>query len=90
MKRKGLPIRIWLPLAVTAATSLALASGASAMRNAADAGGATVTPHVSVGTSGGFDWGNVAIGAIVAVAVALLGFTLAYLARSRSRLAASH
>jgi hypothetical protein len=85
MKRNRLKIRIWLTLALTA-TSLALASSASAF-NAAETGGPSVTPPTPVVTNpSGFNWADAAI----ALTVALAALGLTYLARNRSRLAASH
>ena len=90
MKRNRLKIRIWLTMAL-AATSLALASSASAMLPAADLGGSAVTPPAPVVASpSGFSWADAAIGAAVALAVALAAIAVAYLARNRSRLVASH
>lgn len=91
MTRSTLRIRIWLTLVVTAAASLVLASSASAMLNAGDAAGPAVTPQVPVvANPSGFDWTAAAIGAAVAIAVALAAIGVAYVARNRSRLAASH
>ena len=90
MKRNRLKtkIRIWLTLAVAAA-SLALASSASAMKMIDI--GPSVTPQTAVVvTSDGFNWADAAIGAAVALAVALAAIGVAYVARNRSRLAASH
>ena len=90
MKRNRLKIRFWLTMAFAAA-SLVLASSASAMFPAADAAGPSVTPQVPVvANPSSFAWGDAAIGAAVALAVALIAIGLAYVARNRSRFAPSH
>ena len=89
MQRKTFKIRIWTTLAVATA-SLAVASSASAF-NAGDASSATAAPQTLViSTSNGFSWVDAAIGAAVALAVGLAVIGLAYVARTRSRLATSH
>ena len=90
MKCNRLKIRFWLTMAF-AATSLALASSASAMFPAADLAGPRVAPQVPVvATPSGFAWADAAIGAAVALAVVLIALGLAYIARNRSHLETSH
>jgi hypothetical protein len=91
MAQATFKIKIWFALAITT-VSLVLASSASAMHNAADAGGAIApAPTVPVvDTSGGFDWVAALIGAAVAAAVILATIAVARLAHGRGRLAASH
>ena len=90
MTRTTHKIRIWLTLAVGAA-SLALASSAQAMFPADVAAGPALTPQAPVVSSpSGFNWSDAVLGAAVAIAVALLAISVAYVARNRSRLAPSH
>lgn len=90
MQRTTFKIRIWTTLAVAAA-SLAVASSASASLYTGDVGGSSVTPQTPVVTKpDGFNWADAAIGAAIALAAMLAAIGLAYLARNRSRLAASH
>ena len=89
MKRNHLEIRVrfWLTLAVAIA-SLGFTSSAFAMRNASDAAGASVTPQAPVvAAPDGFSWADAAVGAGAALGVALCCIAIAYLARSRTRLA---
>ena len=88
MKRNHLEIRVrfWLTLAVAIA-SLGFTSSAFAM-NASDAAGPSATPQAPVvATPDGFNWSDAAVGAGAALGVALCCIALAYLARSRTRLA---
>ena len=89
MRRTHLKIRIWLALAVAIA-SLGFTSSAFAMKNAGDAAGpsATQQPLVVPSSSNGFNWGDALVGAGVALAAALGGIGIAYVARSRTRLLA--
>lgn len=81
--RRHFRIKLWLALAVAVA-SLGLASSAQAMRVNEGGGAANVKAPVVV-TTGGFDWGDAAIGAGVALAAALTGAGLVQLARNRNR-----
>ena len=89
MRHNHLKIRVWLALAVAIA-SLGFASSASA-RLVLDDGSSlpTVTPPapVVVTTTDGFSWGDALVGAGVALAAALGGIGIAYVARNRTRLA---
>ncbi len=90
MKRHRLTIRMWLTMAVTAA-SLVPASTAAAMLNANDGAGPIVAPQAPVtATPQGFDWTNLAIAVAVVVVVAIAAYVVAHVARNRSRLAPSH
>jgi hypothetical protein len=92
MAQATFKIKIWFALAITT-VSLVLASSASAMHNAADAGGAIApAPTVPVvdTSGGGFDWVAALIGAAVAAAAILVTIAVARLAHGRGRLAASH
>ncbi len=73
-----------------AATSLMLASSAGARLYTGDLAD-TATPQVPVvANPSGFGWADAAIGAAVALAVALTALGLAYVARNRSHLETSH
>ena len=90
MKRNRLKIRFWLTMAF-AATSLAIASSASARLYTGDVGDTvTSSPAPVVADPSGFAWADAAIGAAVTLAVALIAIGLAYVARNRSRFAPSH
>ena len=90
MKRNRLKIRIWLTIAVAAA-SLVLASSAGARLYTGDVGDTVASsPAPVVADPSGFAWADAAIGAAVALAVALTALGLAYVARNRSHLETSH
>ena len=85
-------IKIWLALSIGTA-ALVLASSASAMHNAADAGGALMpvsTAAPVADTTGGFDWAAGLIGAAVAAAVLVAAIAVVRLSRTRGPLAESH
>lgn len=88
MRHNHLKIRIWLALAVAVA-SLGFASSASARLYVDDRSDPSVAPQVptAVATGDGFNWGDAAVGAGVALGVALGGLGVAYVARHRTRLA---
>ena len=75
-----------------ATISLALASAASAVNmNAADGGTAVAHPApVPVANPGGFNWGNLTIGVLVALGAALFVVAAVSVVRRSGRLAASH
>jgi hypothetical protein len=90
MQRDVLMIKVWLTMAITMG-SLALSDQALAMRNANDDGGAIVTPQAPlVASSDGFNWADAAVGAAIALAVALAAIAVVRIARHRNRLAPSH
>ena len=74
MRRRHLRIRRWLAIAAAVAT-LSIAASASAMPGGDGGGGQTVYPQQPVAapsdTSGGFSWSDAAIGAGVALGVAI-------------------
>jgi len=86
MARKNFKIRIWIAL-VVAIASLGLTSSAFAMRPASDDAGAGVAspPTIVVPATNGFNWGDALVGAGVALAAALGGIGITYVARSRTR-----
>ena len=79
--------------ALTTVVSLAVVSGAAAMRPARDpfnlGGGAEPTPVVA-SSSSGFNWDIVAIAAPMIVAAVIVAYAVARVARSRGSLATSH
>ncbi len=90
MKGTTFRIKVWFTFAIATA-SLVLASSASAKMYAGDAGGSAVTLLVPVAsTPSGFNWTDATVGAAVALATVLAALAVAYLARNRNRLAASH
>ena len=89
MGRKHFRIRRWLALAAALVT-LSLASSASAMVAADGGGGAAAypqSPTVTTPTSGGFNWGDAAVGAGIALGVAFSGAGVLRITGSRRRLA---
>ena len=88
MRRRQLRIRRWFTLAF-ALVALSLASSASAMVAVGDGGGGGYSqePVAASPSSGGFDWSDAAIGAGIALGVALGTAGILRLASSRRRLA---
>ena len=89
MRHNHLRIRIWLALAVAIA-SLGFASSASA-RLVLDGGSSspnlTQPAPVVVTTTDGFSWADAAVNASAVLGIALCCIALAYLTRSRARVA---
>ena len=93
MKNHRLAIKVWLTTAVTTVGSLAVVSGASAMRNARDPfneGYARSEPSAVVSQSSGFNWGIVAIAAGFILAAALVAYAVSRVGRTRGSLVTSH
>jgi hypothetical protein len=87
MRHNHLKIRIWLALAVAIA-SLGFTSSAFARPYIDDSYDPSVTFQAPVvATPAGFSWSDAAVGAGVALAAAVGGIGIAYLARSHRRLA---
>jgi hypothetical protein len=93
MKNHRLAIRIWLTTAIATTASLAVVSGASAMRNARDPfnqGYSSVDSANVATSSSGLHWSVIGIGATFIVAAALVAVGVAYVGRHRTSLATSH
>ena len=87
MRRRQLRIRRWFTLAF-ALVALSLASSASAMVAVGDGGGGGYSQGAVAAnpTSGGFNWSYAAIGAVIALGVALGTAGILRIAGSRRRL----
>lgn len=93
MKNHRLAIRIWLTSAVMTAASLAVVSGASAMRNARDPfnqGYGSADPSAVSSSSSGFNWGIVASIAAAIIVAVVVAAAVAYVSRNRRTLAVAH
>jgi hypothetical protein len=93
MKHHRLATRIWLTSALTTVASLALVSGASAMRNATDPGNLgyeRTQPSAVVTNSSGFNWGVAGIAVALAVAAVIVTIAVVHSTRNRSTLAPSY
>ncbi len=93
MKHHRFAIKVWLTTAITTVASLAVVSGASAMRNARDPfneGYGRTEPNAVVSNSSGFNWGIVAIAAGFILAAALVAYAVSRVGRTRGSLVAAN
>jgi hypothetical protein len=93
MKNHRLAIRIWLTTAIATTASLAIVSGASAMRNARDPfnqGYGSVDSANVANSSSGLHWSVIGIGVTFIAAAAVVAAAVAYVGRHRTSLATSH
>ena len=91
--KKHLAIRIWLTSAIATTASLAIVSGASAMRNARDPfnpGYGSVDSANVASSSSSVNWSVIGIAATFIIAAVVVAVAVAYVGRNRTSLATSH
>ncbi len=91
--KKHLAIRIWLTSAIATTASLAIVSGASAMRNARDPfnpGYGSVDSANVASSSSSVNWSVIGITATFIIAAVVVAVAVAYVGRNRTILATSH
>ena len=93
MKNHRLAIRIWLTSAIATTASLAIVSGASAMRNARDPfnqGYGSADSANVVSSSSSFNWSIVVIAATLIAVAMIVAAAVSHVGRNRTSLATSH